>query len=190
VKESKEYIESAEFHQKLQRRNKDAFRALYEFYKIPVYSVVFSMIKDNERTADILQDTFIQAIKKIHQLQDFKKMKYWIFRIAINLTINQLNKEKKCYLLGDDLDLITDKTAVADFQVKGVEDFGEMRDLILELLDRLPIKQRVVFNLKYVEGFKESEIADIVDIPVGTVKSRLNIARTHLKIWLEKEIGE
>jgi len=190
VKESNEYLESDEFLRKLNKRNKEAFRLLYEHFKIPVYSVVFSMIKDNERTADILQDTFIRVIKKIYQLKDIKKLKYWIFRIAINLTLNQLNKDKKFFFAGDDIEGFTDKTAVEDFQVRGPEAFGEMRDLILELLDRLPIKQRVVFNLKYVEGFKESEIAEIVDIPVGTVKSRLNIARTHLKAWLEKEMAE
>lgn len=162
---------------------------LYEQYKIPLYHVVFSMLKNRDKTADIIQDTFIKVIRKIHQLQDIRKLKHWIFRIAVNLTINLLNKEKKFAYGGDDLESITDKIAMTDFQVStGVrDDPEEQRYLILELVEQLPVKQQVVFNLKYVEGFKETEIADIVDIPVGTVKSRLNIARNRIKKMMQAE---
>ena len=74
---AKDNIESEEFFKKLKKRNKEAFRLLYEEFKIPLYNVVYSMIRDNEKTADILQDTFIKIIKKIHQLQDIKKVKHF-----------------------------------------------------------------------------------------------------------------
>jgi RNA polymerase sigma-70 factor (ECF subfamily) len=182
-------LHSPEFHVKLKKRNKEAFHILYEHYKIPLYTLVFSMLKNREKTADIIQDTFIKVIKKIHQLQDIRKLKHWVFRIAVNLTINLMKKEKKFSYAGDDLDSITDKLAMEDFQLSaGIqEDPEEQRYLILELVERLPLKQRVVFNLKYVEGFKEAEIADIVDIPTGTVKSRLNIARARVKQWLKED---
>jgi len=177
-------LEPETFFSKLKKRNKDAFHLLYEEYKIPLYNVVFSMIRDNDRTADIIQDTFIRAIRKIHQLQDIKSIKYWLFRIAINLTINMLNKEKKTSLPGDELEVLSDKAAMEDFQVQPPEDPEELRLLIFELAAHLPLKQRLVFNLKYVENLKEAEIAEITNIPVGTVKSRLNIARARIKNWL------
>lgn len=178
-----------EFHQKLKKRNKEAFHVLYEHFKVPLYNVVFSMLKNRDKTADIIQDTFIRVIRKIHQLQDIRKLKHWIFRIAVNLTINLLNKEKKLAYAGDDLESITDKQVMSDFQVStgARDDPEEQRYLILELVEQLPVKQQLVFNLKYVEGFKEAEIADIVDIPVGTVKSRLNIARNRIKKMMEEE---
>lgn len=188
----KETIEfgSELFFQKLQKRNKETFRILYEHYKVPLYKLVYSMIKDNEKTADIIQDTFIKIIKKIHQLNDVHKLKHWVFRIAVNLTINVLNKDKRTSLPGDDLDQITDQKALDDFhgRLKQKEDPEELRFMVLELVERLPIKQRVVFNLKYIENFKEQDIADIADIPVGTVKSRLNIARNRIKKWLSQEM--
>jgi RNA polymerase sigma-70 factor, ECF subfamily len=184
----KEQIDSPEFHNKLKKRNKEAFKILYGRFKIPLYSLIFSMIKDNDKTADIIQDTFIRVIKKIDQLQDIKKLKQWIFRIAVNLTINRLNKDKRFSMAGDNLDTFTDKEAMKDFRVHGEEELEEVRHMILELVERLPLKHQVVFNLKYVEGFKELEIAEVVDIPVGTVKSRLNIARNRLKQWLKEEM--
>lgn len=184
---NEELLSDPDFHRKLQKRNTDAFHLLYEEFKIPLYHLIFSMIKDNEKTADILQDTFIKIIRKIDQLQDFNKLKHWIFRIAVNSTINVLNRDKRLSLPGDDLEILYDRMAVDDFQVLQSEDPEELRALILELVERLPLKQRIVFNLKYVENFKESEIAEILDIPVGTVKSRLNISRNRIKEWLERE---
>ncbi len=183
-------IYSSEFHRKLLKRNKDAFHRLYEEFKLPLYNLVYSMTRNREKTADIIQDTFIKVIKKIHQLQDPGKLKYWLFRIAVNITINQLNKEKRFSLPGDELQTLVDKSAMDDFQVKaaGAEDPEEIRYLILELVEQLPVKQQLVFNLKYIEGFKETEIAEIADIPVGTVKSRLNIARNRIKSWLKEEL--
>jgi RNA polymerase sigma-70 factor (ECF subfamily) len=124
-------------------------------------------------------------------LKNIKKIKYWIFKIAVNLTINVLNKEKKLSLPGgDQLDLISDKQVLDDFQVgESKEDLDELHYFILELVERLPVKQRVVFSMKYVEGFKETEISDILDIPVGTVKSRLNIARNRIKELLCREFS-
>lgn len=184
MKINKDYMESSEFHLKLKKNNPEAFGTLYEFYHIPVYRLIFSILRDNERTADILQDTFVQAINKIHQLQDSRKLKYWIFRIAINLTINLLNKEKKCFFPGEELEHLTDQHMMAEFQVKESVVGGETKEFLTELVEHLPIKQQIIINLKYVEGFKEIEIAEMVNIPVGTVKSRLNSARHLLKDWL------
>lgn len=183
-------ISSPQFQKKLLKRNKDAFHILYEKFKVPLYNLVYSMTRNNEKTADIIQDTFIKVIKKIHQLQDVSKLKYWIFRIAVNITINQLNKEKRYSLPGDNLQTLADRNAMDDFQVKTAvaEDPEEIRYLILELVEQLPVKQQLVFNLKYVEGFKETEIAEIAEIPVGTVKSRLNIARNRIKQLLKEEL--
>ena len=181
-------FDSEEFFEKLKRRNKEAFHILYEHFKIPLYKMVFSMVRDNEKTADIIQDTFIKVIKKIHQLQDVRKLKHWLFRIAVNLTINVLNREKRYAWPGEDLEAISDRLVVDDFQVGGKEDMEEVHYLILELVERLPVKQRVAFNLKYIESFKETEIGEILEIPVGTVKSRLNIARNRIKKWLQEEM--
>lgn len=176
------------FYQKLRKRNKEAFQVLYEEFKLPLYHLIYSMTRDREKTADIIQETFIRAIKKIHQLQDEQKLKYWLFRIAINQTLNVINKEKRVSLAGDELEMISDRQVMEQSVVRGRngDDRDEQREWVLALVELLPAKQRMVFNLKYIDNFKEQEIAEIVDIPVGTVKSRLNIARNRLREWLEQ----
>jgi RNA polymerase sigma-70 factor (ECF subfamily) len=182
-------FQSPDFFKKLQKRNKEAFRILYETFKVQLYNLVFSMVKDNDKTADIIQDTFIKVIKKIHTLQDHTKLKHWLYRIAVNSAINVLNREKRFSYSENDLEAVTEKIAMEDFHIKKEEDPEEMRYLILELVERLPVKQQAAFNLKYVENLKEVEIGEILDIPVGTVKSRLNIARNRLKQWLQEELA-
>ncbi len=182
-------INSEAFLKKLKKRNKDAFRILYENLKIPLYNLVFSMLKDNDRTADIIQDTFIKVIKNIGQLENAKKIKYWVFRIAINLSINVIKKDKKFSYAGDDLEAIAAQMAPSHFAVKPkkAEDVEALHFSIREQVARLPLKQRLVFTLKYVDNMKETEIGEILDIPVGTVKSRLNVARNKIKDGVKKE---
>ncbi len=174
-------IFSGQFHKKLLKRNKEAFKRLYEHYKLPLYHLVFAMVKDNEKTADIIQDTFIKVIKNIDQLEDIKRIKYWLFRIAVNLTLNLLKRDQRLSYAGDKITSIADKQVGARFPSDRTERNEELSSLIHVEVARLPLKQRVPFTLKYVEHLKESEIAEILEIPVGTVKSRLSTARNKIK---------
>jgi RNA polymerase sigma-70 factor (ECF subfamily) len=186
-----EEITTEEFLNKLKKRNKDAFHLLYENLKIPLYGIIFSIIKDDDRTADIIQDTFIKVIKNIGQLEDIRKIKFWVFRIAINLSINALKKDKKFSYAGDDLEAIAAQMAPSHFALRprNAEDVEALYFSIQEQVALLPLKQRLVFTLKYVDNLKETEICEVLNIPVGTVKSRLNAARNKIKdaINLEEE---
>ncbi|MCP4149445.1 MAG: RNA polymerase sigma factor [bacterium] len=176
-----EEITTEAFFIKLKKRNKNAFKLLYENFKIPLYHLIYSIIKDKEKTADIIQETFIRVIKSINQLEDVRKIKYWIFRIAVNLTINVIKKDKRFSYAGDNLELIADKMTSDNFKAWKNEDPGEQFHFIHQQVALLPLKQRVVFTLKYVENLKETEISEILNIPVGTVKSRLSVARNKIK---------
>jgi len=185
VKHDNTHLETPEFFKKLQKRNKDAFHILYQHYKVPLYNLVFSMLRNRDKTADIIQDTFIIIIRKIHQLQNISGLKQWIYRIAVNETLNLMHRERKFSFSGDNLEPAVDKLAMDNFMVSEADVTEARHYILLELVERLPLKQRVVFNLKYVEGFKEPEIAEITDSPVGTVKSRLNMARNRIKEWFK-----
>lgn len=174
-------ITTEAFFEKLKKRNKEAFRILYETFKVPLYSLVFSIIKDNDRTADIIQDTFIKVIKSIGTLEDIRKIKYWIFRIAINITMNIIKRDKRLKFAGDGLEDIMNRSMGSHFVSRGDEDRDEMYYAIQQQALQLPLKQRIVFTLKYMDDFKESEIAETLGIPVGTVKSRLSTARAKIK---------
>lgn len=174
-------ITSEAFSRKLKKRNKEAFRILYEEFKIPLYNLVISLVKDNDRTADIIQDTFIKIIKNIHQLEDIKKIKYWIFRIAVNLSFNALKKDKRLSYAGDELENIVDQSVPHPYSSRQNDDLEELYFWVQQQVVQLPLKHRVVFTLKYMDNFKETEIAEILGIPVGTVKSRLSTARNKIK---------
>jgi RNA polymerase sigma-70 factor (ECF subfamily) len=176
-----EEITSEAFFKKLKKRNKEAFKILYEEFKFPLYNLVISLIKDNDRAADIIQDTFIKIIKNIHQLEDIKKIKYWIFRIAVNLSLNALKKDKRLSYAGDNLEAIVDQSVPNHYSSQKNEDLEELYYSVQQQVVHLPLKQRVVFTLKYMDNFKETEISEILDIPVGTVKSRLSVARSKIK---------
>jgi len=176
-----EDIKNEDFFKKLLKRDKNSFKELYERFKIPLYKIIFSMIKNDEKTADIIQDTFIKAIKNIEQLKNINSIDYWLYRIAINSTLNTINKEKKMLFKGDMIGNISDKKT-ADTFIKVDNDTKEDNYyLLLELIDELPTKYKLIITLKYIDNLKEVEISEILDIPVGTVKSRLNIARKKLK---------
>ncbi|MCP4217901.1 MAG: RNA polymerase sigma factor [bacterium] len=177
---------TGEFLQKLEQRDKESFKILYEKFKVPLYHLIHSILKDKEKTADIIQDTFIKAIKSIHQLEDGKKIKYWIFRIAVNLSLNAIKKDHRLSYAGDDLELIADQSVSKKFRLKGSEDLEARNYFIRKQVEQLPVKHRLPFNLKYVQGLKETEIGEILEIPVGTVKSRLNAAKSKIRKLLEE----
>ncbi len=183
----KEDITTEAFFTELKKKDKNAFKILYEEFKVPLYNLVISILKDRDKTADIIQDTFIKVIKNIHQLEDIKKIKYWLFRIAVNLTLNAIKKDKRLSYAGDDLDYILDQVTGNPFRSKEDAGGSELYKAVQEEIRKLPIKQRMAFTLKYEDNFKETEISEILVVPVGTVKSRLSVARNKIKEAIERQ---
>lgn len=160
-------------------RSPDAFKQLYQEYKAPLFNLVYSFLHDRDRTADIIQDTFIQAMKNIRQLEEPHKIKHWLFRIAINLTINFLKRERRIDWAGDALEQILDREM--SLNAPEGRDPGELFYLVSLEISSLPLKQQAPLIMKYMQNMKEAEIAEILDIPAGTVKSRLNAARAAIR---------
>ncbi len=176
-----EDIKNEIFHKKLLKRDKPSFKKLYETFKIPLYKLLFSIIKNDEKTADIIQDTFIKAIRKINQLKDINRIEYWLYRIAVNSALNLLHKEKRLLFKGENIDLLSDKSVAEKFLRFRNNNKEDNYYLLLELIEELPLKYKIIITFKYIDNLKEFEISEILNIPVGTVKSRLSIARNKLK---------
>jgi len=178
-------LKTEEFFLKLKKRNKDAFKLLYERFKIPLFSLINSLTRDRDVTADLLQDTFLKIIKNINQLNNINKIEFWIYRIATNTTLNYFKKNNRYVDYDFNFDLVVYED---EKENKRLDEMIKKADYdeVLRLIDELPVKQGLVFSLKYIENFKEKEIAEILNIPLGTVKSRLNSAREKLKKLLNK----
>jgi RNA polymerase sigma-70 factor, ECF subfamily len=152
-----------------------AFDQLYMLLKSPLYAFLFRFTKEEQFSIDLVQDAFL----KLHQSKssfDPKKagVKTYLFQIAYHLMITKLNRRKKWRKL---LPFLLPSS-------QGQMDQAE-KMTIREAIARLPEAQRAVIILSYYHDMPQAEIAEVVNIPVGTVKSRLHHAIRTLRTFLE-----
>ena len=151
-----------------------AFEALYHKYKRRLYQTALAITGDTGAAEEILQDSFVRAHAAMHRVDASVSLAPWLHRIAVNLSYNWTNRHRHWPL---DLDkwvdrLIAGPTESPEYAAEG----SEIRDVVRDAIASLGFKQRAVVVLFYLQGFSLSEIAYILDCPVGTVKSRLHYA--------------
>lgn len=161
--------------------DEEAFAELIEQYKLPIYKTAKSILKDEDDVCDAIQDTALSIYRNIKNLKNEKHFKTWVIRITINkcydiLTKHKLNNEKILKAQTNLLEMHTD----FDNNVILQTDLQKAIDLLEEDL-------KVVTVLYYYNDLSISEIADILNIPKGTVKSRVFRAREKLYEMLSKE---
>lgn len=168
-----------------------AYDQLVVRYKERLYGVIYNMTSNHEDTNDLLMETFDKAYRSLSTYQKNAAFYTWIYRIALNRTINHLNKFKKrrgdMSLNDIDFDVLPDGT-FEDAGVKGGDraaELGELQKKLNESLQRLSEEHRAVVVLFDVEGLGHSEIAKIVGCSEGTVRSRLHYAHKNLQKMLE-----
>jgi RNA polymerase sigma-70 factor (ECF subfamily) len=159
-----------------------AWDALFRRYQLPIYVYVFELIRDEQASLDIVQETFIAAVRHIGSLQDDAKFGSWLFGIAHQKCIQRWRKRRE--ILVDEI-----PENVDDFQ-SGPDDLLIRREReaeFMNLLNQLAVPHRSVLLLHYVEDFSLEEIGRITETQVGTVKSRLHYAKKALrKLWEDK----
>ena len=167
-----------------------AFRELLERYERPVFSIVYRMVRDRALAEDLAQEAFIRAFKAIGGYNPGYKFSSWIFKIAHNLTIDHLRKRRiDTISLEGSPDAVTEEEQARTRPV--LESSGERPDAHVENLElggaieaaigRLRPHYRTVTLLRHVEGYSYNEIAEILDLPLGTVKTYIHRARLELK---------
>jgi RNA polymerase sigma-70 factor (ECF subfamily) len=164
-----------------QNGDRNAFSELVRIHAHGVMNVVYRMCGDMHVAEDAAQETFIQAWMKLSSYRPQSSLRNWLYRIAVNTAIDMLRKDKRILLNAvEDLHL-TDEQAGPEATFLT----SEQTELVQEAISTLPDASRAVLILREYEGFSYKEIADSLDIPVGTVMSRLNYARKLLKEKLE-----
>jgi len=139
------------------------FKEFYQEYNLFVRKSVYYIVGD-KAVDDIVQETFLKAWKSYNQFQHKSTVKTWIYRIAMNCAYDYLKKEKRTIELEDIKDI--------DLEVQRIS-----KDLLNYLLSKLSHNQLEIFLLHYSLGYTTLEIAEILNIPEGTAKSRLFKAR-------------
>lgn len=143
---------------------------LFETYRKEVYRTCYSMLRRAADAEDVCQEVFITVFR--HDWQKVEFLKTWIMKIAMNQCINHLKKENRFVQKGRWL-----QQHAAVQAEKPVDEIVEQKETAiecLELLHQLPVKIRAVVSLRYLNECPLNEIAAILDIPTGTVKSRMN----------------
>lgn len=167
-----------------ENKNPDrAFNELVNLHKERLYWHIRNMVKNHEDANDLLQNTFIKVFRYIHNFKGESKLYTWMYRIATNETITFLNKKaKKLKLTNQELQ---------EFLVTNIEsdpyfDGDRIQLLLQKAIATLPDKQQQVFNMKYFQELKYKEIAEILEVSEGALKSNYHHAVKKVEKYLEE----
>lgn len=162
-----------------------AYGKLVGIYQARLFNFVRSMVRNEEIAEDITQESFVKAFFSLKKLQNPGSFKSWLFRIANNNTLDYLRKKKIQTVDVDDqvresyVDTSSpEKGAIASSRTKHIR----------EALDKLKPDQRSILVMCDLQGFSYQEISESLNIPFGTVQSRIFYARKKLKEFLDKDI--
>lgn len=173
---------------KFRKKENDIQKLLYELFHRRVYKTAYFITKDPHVSQDILQETFIKAFRNIDSLADIEKAGAWLSSIATRTAIDTLRKQKRWNHSPLEDDLIESQSAFKEM-ASSVETEIEKNILKQNMwvqINQLSPEYRAVIVLKYIQGLKEQEIADFLNVKVGTVKSRLHRAKSKMRSTIEK----
>lgn len=161
-----------------------AWDALFRRYQLPLYVYVFELVRDEQAGLDIVQETFIAAVKHLGSLREDNKFGSWLFGIAHQKVVQRWRKKGGHEILFDEIPESADELEASpdEFLIR-----RESEAEFTKLLEQLPPPQRAVLLLHFVEDFSLDEIAHITEANIGTVKSRLHYAKKSLRKLLEQK---
>lgn len=174
---------------------RSAFSELAERYAARVYRTARHITKNDQDAEDVLQDAFLKAYSKLDQFQGDSLFSTWLTRIAVNEALMRLRKGKnrKTVSLDESIDTGDGEVTreVPDDRETPEEAVGrgEVRRLLETAVDSLSETYRPVFVLRDVEGFSTEETAEMLDLSISAVKSRLLRARLQLRDKLQRRLG-
>ncbi len=171
-----------------------AYRELVRRYERPIFSLVYRMVRDRELAEDLSQETFIKALNALDSYRPEYKFSSWIFKIANNAAIDQLRRREldTLSLEGSPHAVTPEAVEATALQigsrgesaldaVASIELGGEIEKAIAQLRP----EYRSCILLRHVEGYAYEEISEILDLPLGTVKTYIHRARHELRRALE-----
>jgi len=153
-----------------------AFDLLVLKYQSRLISTAFKFVKDVQIAEDVVQDSFIKAYKALESFREDSSFYTWIYRITVNTSKNFLvSKKRKSELLNSDL------SEEASYEIEPVETYSpedllqatQLKKVITETIDQLGEDTRTALTLRELDGLSYEQIAEVVNCPVGTVRSRI-----------------
>jgi RNA polymerase sigma-70 factor (ECF subfamily) len=187
IDRGEEDVTQAETDEQLVRKSQEdderAFGELVSRYESKVYSLALKMVRNPEDAEDVLQDTFLRAYRGIKSFKGNSTFSTWIYRITANSALMRLRKRQLPTVSIDDADEREAPINIADWAPGPVEQMlnQETQAAMTEAIDALPPEFRQVFVLRDIEELSNAEVAEILDLSVAAVKSRLHRARLKVR---------
>ena len=162
------------------RGDRHAFDELVDLYDGTLFSAAYRITGSVEDAMDATQNAFVNAYEKLHTFDPSYRFFSWIYRIAINQSLNLVGRRRDQTAFDDD-------TPAAEPNPSEVFESTEIRGHLKKALFELEPHYRTVIVLKHLDGFSYREISELLDIPEKTVKSRLFTARQKLRVILTEQ---
>lgn len=174
---------------KVKNGDTDAFERIIKLYEKKICSVIYYMVKNENVVEDIAQEVFIKLYKNISKFNEQSSLYTWIYRITVNACYDQIKKERKITYINNhietedgeqEIEIEDEKQNVSDIIEKRME-----KEMLIRAIKMLPDEARALIVLRDIRGFTYWEIADMLKLKLGTVKSKISRARSQLKQLLE-----
>ncbi|HUF39131.1 MAG TPA: RNA polymerase sigma factor [Anaerolineales bacterium] len=167
---------------RLQAGELQALGALYDRHQNLVFRTALAITGDRESAADLLQDVFLRFHRFIDRVDPERPLEPWLYRMTANLACTWVKRQRWMRPIEELADwLAGDGKESPSRQAENAETWGALE----KALKRLPLSQRTVLAMFYINGLALQEISEILEIPIGTIKSRLHYGRNALKAEME-----
>jgi RNA polymerase sigma-70 factor, ECF subfamily len=179
---------------KAKKGDVSAFEILIEGHQKKIYNIALNFSKNHDDALELSQEAFLKAFRNIKNFKEDSLFSTWLYRITTNLCTDHYrkkNNEKLTYLSDESQNdagaAIKKPELYSNFRDPESSYLQkELRELILSLLDKITLESKTIIVLRDIHQFNYQEISKILDIPLGTVKSRLNSSRKALRKILEE----
>ena len=169
----------------IKKGDQNAFRFLVDQYQSMVLNTCFHFVHDEDDSKDLTQDVFIEAYNSIHSFRSDSKLSTWLYRVAVNKSLNFIKKNKRKSLV-DNMESffrLSKKNEMGNESFnadKGLDD-SERSLHLYRAIDSLSQNQRIAFSLHNLDGISYSEIANIMNVSVSSVESLIHRAKGNLQ---------
>lgn len=177
-------LAEAELIARCQQGDERAFRELVDRYKDLVFGVIARSSVDRSRIEDLAQDVFLKIHRGLPYFRGEAKLTTWIFRIVLNLLSQESQKRRASREVALDSDVPSHEPRSHDRSASDLE----LRDRLEKAMARLPANYRLLIAGHYLNDVKYEDLAEALDIPVGTVKTHLHRAKKQLRDLLETDL--
>lgn len=174
--------------EKAGKGNRQAFKDIIGLYQQKVFLLAFSILRNREDALDVVQETFMRLYQKLDAYEKGRNFQAWLLQIAKNLSIDYYRKHHGRRREMESGKSVEDLPLAAEDHWSNPES-SELRHVISRNLERLGERQRLIFVMKHLNGLEYREIAQVLGISVGTVKSLHFKAVRNLKSWLSPQLG-